>query len=120
MHLTQVGLRAEDLDRAAEFWSHLLDATPTGRFDPPGLLFFDLDGVRLMLTREATSSVLYLRFPGLRERWAGLVAGGVVAVEEPHVIFHHRDNTLGPAGTDEWQAFIHDCDGNLVGLADFA
>ena len=37
---------------------------------------------------------------------------------EPHVIFRHDDATLGPAGTDEWQAFVRDPDGNLVGLVE--
>jgi methylmalonyl-CoA/ethylmalonyl-CoA epimerase len=32
------------------------------------------------------------------------------------VIFHHDDDTLGPAGSDEWHAFIRDTEGNLVGL----
>ena len=40
-----------------------------------------------------------------------------IAIEsEPHVIFSHEDDALGPAGTDEWHAFIHDSEGNLVGL----
>src|SRR5213078_3332339 len=47
--LVQVALRATDLDRAAAFYSELLGVEPSGRFEPPGLLFFDLDGVRLLL-----------------------------------------------------------------------
>ncbi|TWH30512.1 hypothetical protein [Isoptericola variabilis] len=39
---------------------------------------------------------------------------------EPHVIFTHADDSLGPAGADEWQAFVRDSEGNLVGLVDFA
>ena len=35
---------------------------------------------------------------------------------EPHVIFQHADDTLGPSGTDEWMAFIADSEGNTVGL----
>jgi methylmalonyl-CoA/ethylmalonyl-CoA epimerase len=42
-----------------------------------------------------------------------------VSVEgEPHVIFTHEDDTLGPAGTDEWMAFVRDSEGNLVGLVE--
>jgi methylmalonyl-CoA/ethylmalonyl-CoA epimerase len=40
----------------------------------------------------------------------------VEVVASPHVIFHHRDEMLGPAGTDEWMAFIRDSEGNIVGL----
>ena len=38
---------------------------------------------------------------------------------EPHVIFTHEDDTLGPAGTSEWQAFVRDPFGNTVGLVSF-
>ena len=37
---------------------------------------------------------------------------------EPHVIFSHSDDTLGPAGTDEWMAFVRDSEGNMVGLVE--
>ena len=47
-----------------------------------------------------------------------LRAGGATVETEPHVIFSHEDATLGPAGTDEWMAFVHDPDGNLVGLVE--
>ena len=45
-----------------------------------------------------------------------LRAQGHAIESEPHVIFTHEDDTLGPAGTDEWQAFVRDSEGNLVGL----
>ena len=41
---------------------------------------------------------------------------GVVVESEPHVIFRHEDDTLGPAGTEEWMAFVRDSEGNTVGL----
>ena len=37
---------------------------------------------------------------------------------EPHVIFGHDDDTLGPAGTDEWMAFFVDPEGTTVGLVE--
>jgi methylmalonyl-CoA/ethylmalonyl-CoA epimerase len=119
MHLVQVALRATDLDRAAAFWSDLLGAEPTGRFDPPGLLFFDLDGTRLLLDANAPSSMLYLRVDDVRTRVEEL-RGRVPVTSEPHVIFEHEDDTLGPAGTAEWQAFVEDPEGNTVGLVSFA
>ena len=42
--------------------------------------------------------------------------GSIEIVAEPHVIFRHDDDALGPAGTDEWQGFIRDSEGNIVGL----
>lgn len=43
-------------------------------------------------------------------------ASGNVIEREPHIIFHHSDDAMGPAGTDEWMAFIRDPEGNLAGL----
>ena len=116
MELVQVAQRATDLDRAAAFYTGLLGAPPIGRFDPPGLLFFDLGGTRLLLETNAASALIYLRvddLPGTVERLRG---AGVKIESEPHVIFSHADDSLGPAGTDEWHAFIRDSEGNLVGL----
>ncbi len=37
----------------------------------------------------------------------------------PHALFGHEDDTLGPAGTDEWQAFVRDSEGNTVALIEW-
>ncbi|MDQ6716461.1 MAG: methylmalonyl-CoA epimerase [Actinomycetota bacterium] len=116
MDLVQVAQHADDLDRAAEFYTRLTGTGPAGWFDPPGLLFFDLGGVRLLLERPAASATLYLRVASVRQRVDELRALGVTVVGEPQVIFTHPDDRLGPVGTVEWQAFIRDSEGNLVGL----
>ena len=118
MRLVQVALHADDLARAADFYTVLLGSAPIARFDDPGLLFFDLDGVRLLLDRKAQASLLYLHVDNVHdalERLDGLAD----VVSRPHVIFSHHDDTLGPAGHDEWQAFIRDSEGNTVGLVAF-
>jgi methylmalonyl-CoA/ethylmalonyl-CoA epimerase len=117
MQLIQVAQRAEDLGRAAQFYGRLLDAEPLALFDPPGLLFFDLDGVRLLLDRNAPSSLIYLRVDNVHEAIERL--GEVEVESRPHIIFTHEDDTLGPADHEEWQAFIRDSEGNLVGLVSF-
>jgi catechol 2,3-dioxygenase-like lactoylglutathione lyase family enzyme len=116
--LVQVALRAIDLDRAAAFYSELLGVAPTGRFEPPGLLFFDLDGTRLMLEGAAPASMLYLEVPDVR-RAVETLRDRTEVVTEPHEIFTHEDDTLGPAGTTEWQAFVLDSEGNTLGLVGF-
>lgn len=116
MRLVQIAQHAGDLQRAAEFYAALLGAEARAVFDPPGLLFFDLDGVRLLLESGAPSAVIYLAVPDVRESVAGLRDRGVEILQEPAVIFSHADNSLGPAGTDEWMAFIRDSEGNTVGL----
>jgi methylmalonyl-CoA/ethylmalonyl-CoA epimerase len=116
MELTQVAQRVEDLDRAVVFYTRLLGADPVGRFEPPGLAFFRLGSVRLLLERGAPAAMLYLQVPDVRSRIEALRADGVRIETEPHVIFSHSDDSLGPAGTDEWMAFFRDSEDNLVGL----
>lgn len=114
--LVQVAQHADDLDRAAVFYTDLLGAEPLARFDPPGLLFFALGGVRLLLDVGAPPALLYLRVDDVRRKCEALRAAGVAVESEPHVIFTHSEDTLGPAGHEEWQAFVRDSEGNLVGL----
>lgn len=118
--LLQVAQHANDLDRAASFYERLLGAPPVARFDPPGLAFFDVGGVRLLLDRAAPSALLYFGVPDVRVRIEQLRADGVEIVSEPHVIFSHDDDVLGPAGTQEWMAFVIDSEGNTVGLISHA
>lgn len=118
MRLVQIAQHADDLERAADFYTVLLERAPTAKFDPPGLLFFDLDGVRLLLDRGAPSSLVYLHVDNVHDTLDRL-DGLCEVVSPPHVIFTHGDDTLGPAGNDEWQAFIRDSEGNTVGLVAF-
>ena len=99
----------------------LLEAGPTGMFDPPGLLVFFRSG-RCELLLDAEWGGSDDLSPGLRRHPTveRLRAAGVPIVSEPHVIFPHTDDRLGPAGTDEWMAFFTDSEGNTVGLVSHA
>jgi len=114
----QVAQRATDLDRAARWYADLLGVEPSATYDPPGLCFFDLDGVRLLLDRGAQSAYLYLHVDDIDAAVQRVKDAGGEVAGEPHVIFSHADDTLGPAGTDEWQAFVIDSEGNTVGLVE--
>jgi predicted enzyme related to lactoylglutathione lyase len=118
MRLVQVAQRAEDLQRATDFYTVLLETTSSATFDPPGLVFFDLEGMRLLLDRNAPSSLLYLHVHNVHETLERL-AGFADVISPPHMIFAHEDDTIGPAGHEEWQAFIKDSEGNAVGLIAF-
>ena len=119
MTLVQVAQRATELDRAAAWYTRLLGRGPTARFEPPGLLFFDLGGIRLLLDGNAPSALLYLKVADLDAEVARLAAAGVEIVTPPHQIFVHEDDTLGPSGAQEWQAFVRDSEGNTVGLVEW-
>jgi methylmalonyl-CoA/ethylmalonyl-CoA epimerase len=118
MRLVQVAAHAEDLDQAEAFYSLLTGTAPTARFDPPGLLFFDLDGTRLLLERGAPPATIYLEVADVAAALDRLRDAATVAAE-PHVIFTHEDDALGPAGTQEWHAFVTDPFGNTIGLVGF-
>jgi methylmalonyl-CoA/ethylmalonyl-CoA epimerase len=116
--LVQVAQRATDLARSSAWYADLLGIRPVATFDPPGLVFFDLDGVRLLLDGAAPAAHLYLGVDDVDAAVARMREAGTPVEADPHVIFSHADDTLGPAGTDEWQAFLRDPDGNLVGLVE--
>ena len=117
MELIQVAQHAEDLDRAAAFYTDVLGAAPVARFDPPGLLFFDLGGVRLLLERGAPPALLYLRVPDARRFLDDLASRGVT-VDSPAALIHtDSDGLFGEPGTEEWMGFFRDSEGNLVGCA---
>lgn len=59
--LRQVARYADDLDRTADIYTGILAGTMIAKFDPPGLAFVGLDGVRLLLERAA--AVGHLRAP---------------------------------------------------------
>ena len=114
--IIQIAQRASDLDRARAFYGDLMRQEATAVFDPPGLVFFMLDGVRLLLERGAPSALLYLQVPDVHSEIARLKGAGVEVVEEPQLIFHHGEGTLGPAGSDEWMAFVKDSEGNIMAV----
>ena len=116
--LHQVALHADDLDRAVTFYRDVLGLRSVARFDPPGLAFFDLGQVRLLLEHGAPSSLLYLLVDDIDAEFARLTAADVAFVGEPHLVHHDADGTFGAAGTGEWMAFFHDTEGNLVALVE--
>ncbi len=107
-----------DLDRAEGFYRDVLGLPLIARFDPPGLVFFDLDGTRLLLEAGATSALLYLGVDDIDATYKALGDQGVTLEAEPHVIHRDEDGTFGPAGQEEWMAFIRDSEDNLLGLVE--
>ena len=115
--LLQVAQHADDLDRAADFYTTVLGGTMLATFNPPGLAFVGFDGVRLLLEQAAPSALIYLQVPDVRQSIDQLRAGGVAIHTEAHRIHVDSDGAFGEPGWEEWMAFIRDSEGNLVGLA---
>ena len=115
MKFRQVGLRAVHIDRAAAFYTDILGAEPTAKFNPPGFAFFDLAGVRLFLDVNAPASAVYLEVDDVRETIEDLRARGVKVVGEPHVVFPDPDGIFDSPG-NEWLGFIEDSEGNMLGF----
>ena len=111
----QIAVSVSDIDRATEFYRDTLGM----RFlfsAPPGMSFFDCDGVRLMLAlpeRGAESqrgnSVIYYTVEDVRQANDTLKSRGVPFIGEPHVI--HSTDTY-----DLWMSFFTDPDGNTLAL----
>jgi methylmalonyl-CoA/ethylmalonyl-CoA epimerase len=116
MDVLQIAQHADNLPRAQAFYRRLLNTEPAGIFDPPGLLFFQAGQVRLLLEQGATSALIYFKVDDVRQTLDSLRTEGVEIVAEPELIFSHSDDSLGPAGMDEWMAFVKDSEGNTVGL----
>jgi methylmalonyl-CoA/ethylmalonyl-CoA epimerase len=112
-----VAARAEDLERSREFYADVLGARYIGTFDPPGLLFFDFAGTRLLLERNSAPATLYFRVDDIQRAHADLTNRGVVFESAPHLV--HRDDagTFDNPGTEEWMAFFHDPGGNTLAIA---
>jgi methylmalonyl-CoA/ethylmalonyl-CoA epimerase len=116
MEIFQVAQRVNDLARATAFYERMLKAPPTGTFRSPDMVFFQAGTIRLRLERGGPSALIYFKVHDVRATVDSLRADGVDIVTQPHVIFKHSNESLGPAGTDEWLAFIRDSEGNLLGL----
>ena len=111
----QIAIGVSDIDGATEFYRDKLGL----RFlfsAPPGLSFFDCDGVRLMLSAPEPggdepkgNSVIYYTVEDVRQAADTLQSRGVRFVGEPHIIY--RTDTY-----DLWMAFFTDPDDNTLAL----
>lgn len=117
IELHQVAQRAQDLDRAVEFYTTVLGGELIAKFEPPGLAFIRLGSARLLLEQAAPSALIYLRVPDVRESVSQLRGRDVTIDTEPHLIYVDADGAFGEKGWEEWMAFIKDSEDNMVGLA---
>jgi len=115
--LHQVAAHANDLEATRSFYQDTLGARFLACFDPPGLLFFDVGGIRLLFDRNASPTTLYFRVDDIRAAVADLRGRGVEFDSEPHMIHRDDDGVFDNPGTEEWMAFFRDPGGNVLALA---
>lgn len=111
MMLGQVARTVKSVEESRDWYRDVLGLPELYAF--PGLAFYDLGGVRLMLTEEgdgSQESILYLRVPDIHASKEELEAKGVNFTHAPHLIHRHED------GTEEWMAFFEDNDGRPLAI----
>ena len=110
--IAQIALSVRDLAGANAFYGGVLGLKH--QFDAPNMSFFDIGGVRLMLSAQGgepggRGTIVYLKVKDIALVHAALVAKNVRIEQPPHVV--------GRTPTSEvWLAFCVDPDGNLIGL----
>lgn len=108
----QIAVSVKDLPRAVEFYRDRLGMRLL--FQVPGMAFFDLGGVRLMLgvpegIGTPGASVIYYRVDDIEAGYRALSDRGVEFIDKPHRIAQMPDHDL-------WMAFLRDVDGNVLAL----
>jgi methylmalonyl-CoA/ethylmalonyl-CoA epimerase len=113
VQIGQIAVPVTDVERAVLFYRDTLGMKFLFQA-PPGLAFFDLSGVRLMLDGPAKaqagmSSVIYYKVPNLQAAFTTLSERGVQFEAKPHLIAKMPDHEL-------WMAFFRDPDKNLLAM----
>ncbi len=115
----QVALAAgRDLQRTLDFWRDVLGMPPHAVYDPPGMAFLMAGDVRLLVTEGVPPGTVYLDMAGLEDFCAAAAAAGVPFTALPAMVHRDVDGTFGPAGEEEWMAFLKDPAGNTIGLVE--
>ncbi len=111
--LGQLGVSVKDLEGMTAFYRDAVGLRFL--FAAPGMSFFDLGGVRLMLSlpekgsEHRHGSILYLDVADIVAAHAALVARGVAFEGKPHVVHRYPGGEL-------WVAFFSDPEGNMLAL----
>ena len=105
----------KDIVRAQAFYTQLLKQEPTAVFPNPGMIFYNLEGTRLLIQLDGPSSLVYLNVEDVKAETERLRNLGVKIIEEPHIVFPDPQGLFDTPG-NEWLSFIEDSEGNNVGL----
>jgi catechol 2,3-dioxygenase-like lactoylglutathione lyase family enzyme len=115
----QVALAAgRDLDDTLAFWRDVLGLSVHARYDPPGMAFIMAGDVRLLFTDGVPAGTVYLDIRDLECFCAAAAKAGIPFTALPKLVHRDREGQFGPAGEEEWMAFLKDPAGNTVGLVE--
>ena len=115
--LHQIAVHSRDLEESTRFYRDKLGAKYLATFEPPGLLFFDFSGTRILFEKNAPKATLYFRVRDIDAAHQQLVASGIAFDSPPHRIHKDDNGIFGPRGAEEWMAFFKDPSGNILALA---
>ncbi|WP_173077052.1 VOC family protein [Phytohabitans rumicis] len=112
--VAQIHISVRDIDRAVAFYRDVLGIPLLFQVQGQPMAFFASGDVRLYLgvpegAEFASKCVLYFRVDDIEAEHARLVAAGVPAHGEPHLV--HRDAT-----TELWMSSFTDPDGHTLVL----
>src|SRR4029453_3684839 len=113
----QIAIYARDLEEGINFYQEILGAKYLARFDPPGLVFFDFAGTRILLENTAPKATVFFRVADIESAYLELLDKGVKFISEPQLIFREHQGMFGAAGEEEWMAFFSDPSDNILALA---
>jgi len=110
----QIAIPVSDVDQAITFYRDTLGMQFLFKA-PPGLGFFNCNGIRLLLDAAAKkqtqnfSSIIYYQVADIQSAYDVLSARGVKFEEKPNLVAKMPDHDL-------WMAFFRDPDNNLLAL----
>jgi len=110
--IAQIAVSVRDLPRAVAFYRDALGLRHL--FDAPGMSFFDIGGVRLMVSAQGgepagRGTLIYLKVDDIEQAHTRFEKNAVRFEQPPHVVGRTPNSEV-------WLAFCVDPDGNLLGL----
>lgn len=110
----QIAIAISELERSIAFYQDVLGLTLQFKVEP-NLAFFDVNGVRLMLTTpqgnsaDHKTSVIYYKVSDIHNTFKLMIENGVCIERSPQVAATMQEHQL-------WIGFIRDPDKNLIGI----
>ena len=114
--LHQVAANVVDFEETKRFYLDVLGARFVQDYHPPGLLFFDFVGTRLLFEQNNPPATLYFWVDDIEAAHTELQSKGVEFDSEPHRIHVDDKGVFDNPGTEEWMAFCKDPGGNVLAL----